>query len=95
MRARWNLPGWRSIPSRLAALVIRIYQVALSPSKVFIFGSTGSCRFHPTCSTYAITALRRHGLLVGGLLTLKRLFRCHPFGPCGFDPVPPRKSETE
>lgn len=49
----------------------------------------GHCRFHPTCSRYALDAYRAHGPLRGTLLTLKRLARCHPWGPHGFDPVPP------
>jgi len=47
-----------------------------------------SCRFQPSCSAYAITALQRYGALKGGWLSLKRIFRCHPWGGQGFDPVP-------
>lgn len=47
------------------------------------------CRYLPTCSEYALTALARHGALAGGWLTLKRLGRCHPWGGSGYDPVPP------
>lgn len=63
-------------------LLVRIYQIAISP----LLGSR--CRFEPTCSTYALTALRRHGVLRGGGLTLRRLARCHPWGGQGYDPVP-------
>ena len=49
------------------------------------------CRFHPTCSTYAIEALNRHGLWRGLWLTARRLSRCHPFNPGGCDPVPSRE----
>ena len=45
------------------------------------------CRFHPTCSKYSYEAFQRHGLARGSILTLKRLSRCHPFHPGGFDPV--------
>ncbi|MBK8016042.1 MAG: membrane protein insertion efficiency factor YidD [Betaproteobacteria bacterium] len=61
---------------------IRLYQVSLSP----YFGQ--GCRFHPTCSCYAIEALERHGVFQGGWLALKRLLRCHPFHAGGHDPVP-------
>ena len=47
-----------------------------------------SCRFQPSCSAYAITALQRYGALKGGWLALKRISRCHPWGGKGFDPVP-------
>jgi len=47
------------------------------------------CRFLPTCSDYALEALRRHGALAGTWLSLRRLSRCHPFGSSGYDPVPP------
>ena len=47
-----------------------------------------SCRFQPSCSAYAVTALRRYGALKGGWLTVKRLARCQPWGGCGHDPVP-------
>ena len=47
------------------------------------------CRFHPSCSRYAVTALRRHGLLRGAALAAWRILRCNPFVPGGLDPVPP------
>ena len=47
------------------------------------------CRFHPTCSRYALEAFAAHGPARGALLTLRRLLRCHPLHPGGFDPVPP------
>ncbi|HZU62780.1 MAG TPA: membrane protein insertion efficiency factor YidD [Novosphingobium sp.] len=47
-----------------------------------------TCRFQPSCSAYAIGALRKHGTIKGGWLALKRLLRCHPWGGHGFDPVP-------
>lgn len=62
--------------------LIRGYQVALSPLL------PSACRFYPSCSTYAIEALERHGALRGGWLTIRRLSRCHPLGGGGYDPVP-------
>ena len=64
--------------------LIRGYQIAISP----MLGP--HCRFHPTCSEYAIQAVERHGALRGGWLAVRRLTRCHPFHPGGLDPVPPR-----
>ena len=63
--------------------VIRAYQLALSP----ILGP--SCRFVPSCSAYAIEAIEVHGAFAGSGLALRRIARCHPFHPGGFDPVPP------
>ncbi len=68
--------------ARLLLLLVEAYQVALSP----LLG--GFCRYEPSCSRYAEEALRRHGALRGGSLTLRRLSRCHPLRPGGFDPVP-------
>jgi uncharacterized protein len=67
--------------ARALQLVIRAYQVLLSPI------SGGACRFTPSCSAYAIEALERHGAWKGGLMALRRVARCHPWGPAGFDPV--------
>lgn len=52
----------------------------------FILG--GECRFYPSCSTYGLQAVRRHGAVHGASLTARRLLRCHPFHPGGYDPVP-------
>ncbi len=49
----------------------------------------GGCRFHPSCSAYAMDAVESHGAVRGGWLALKRIFRCHPWGRAGLDPVPP------
>lgn len=72
--------------ARLLTLLVRGYQVLLSP----YLG--GCCRYQPSCSRYALDALRRHGALRGGWLTLRRLGRCHPLGGMGYDPVPPAKT---
>jgi len=66
----------------LAKLLIRAYQLVLSP----LIGHV--CRFEPSCSRYALEALERYGLLKGGLLAGRRLLRCHPWCDGGFDPVP-------
>ena len=68
----------------LFAAIIRIYQRAVSPLL------PPACRFHPTCSQYALEAVQAHGVFRGAWLTLLRLSRCHPFHPGGHDPVPPR-----
>jgi uncharacterized protein len=68
---------------QLVAGLIRFYRLALSP----LLGPT--CRFHPSCSSYGLEAIERHGTLRGGWLTLRRIGRCHPWHPGGFDPVPP------
>lgn len=62
---------------------IRVYQRFLSP----LLGQ--NCRFHPSCSRYAVEALQTHGALKGTLLGVWRIFRCQPFCKGGFDPVPP------
>lgn len=67
---------------------VRCYRWGLSPAKTFLFGPLGRCRFTPSCSEYALAALRRHGALAGSWLALKRIGRCHPWGGCGYDPVP-------
>ena len=66
----------------LLILPIRVYQLAISPYL------PPSCRHVPTCSQYAIEALRRHGIFRGSILAISRLLRCHPWGSSGFDPVP-------
>lgn len=66
--------------------LIRGYQITLSP----YFGQ--GCRFHPTCSHYAMQALEAHGPLAGLWLTVRRLLRCHPWHPGGIDEVPPPRS---
>jgi putative membrane protein insertion efficiency factor len=63
--------------------LIRFYQKFLSPLK-----KNSCCRFTPTCSAYAIEALKKRGLVIGFILMWIRIFKCQPFGPCGWDPVP-------
>lgn len=71
-------------------LCIRGYQRFISPVLVAIFGP--ACRFEPSCSQYAIEALRVHGVFRGGLYALWRILRCQPFAQGGCDPVPPARS---
>ncbi|QDF99563.1 membrane protein insertion efficiency factor YidD [Azoarcus sp. DD4] len=66
----------------LLIAIFRAYRYAISP----MLGR--NCRFHPSCSEYAIEAVERHGALRGGWLAIKRVGRCHPFHPGGYDPVP-------
>lgn len=73
-----------AVPSKLAVAglvgLIRIYQLSVSP----LLGP--SCRFEPSCSQYMIDALRRYGLLRGAWKGLRRVLRCHPWNPGGYDP---------
>ncbi|HAO21089.1 MAG: membrane protein insertion efficiency factor YidD [Desulfobacteraceae bacterium IS3] len=63
-------------------LLIRAYQLMVSP----LLGP--ACRFYPSCSEYAYQSVEKYGLLKGVFLSLKRILKCHPFHPGGFDPVP-------
>lgn len=67
--------------SRLLIALVLLYRVTLGR----ILG--GQCRFHPTCSQYAIDAIKKHGPWTGGWLAVKRIFRCHPWGGSGHDPA--------
>lgn len=76
-------------PAKLILIgLIKLYQWFLSPLKNALFGATGRCRFVPSCSTYAVEAVRKHGALRGSWLAVRRLLRCHPWGDFGPDPVP-------
>ena len=66
----------------LLILGVRGYQVAIGPLL------PPACRYYPSCSVYAIEALERHGAVKGSWLAIRRILRCHPFHPGGFDPVP-------
>lgn len=71
--------------SRLLVLLVRGYQLFVSPL------IAPRCRFYPSCSAYAVTALQRHGALRGSWLAIRRLGRCHPWNPGGVDHVPPAR----
>ena len=73
----------------LLLLLIRGYRRLISP----LFPPT--CRYHPTCSQYALTAVERFGPLKGSGLAVRRILRCHPFAPGGYDPVPSLESAPE
>ncbi|MGS0682501.1 membrane protein insertion efficiency factor YidD [Shewanella sp. 125m-7] len=73
----------------LATTIIRGYQLLISP----VMGPR--CRFNPTCSYYAIEAIRLHGVLKGCWLAIKRILRCHPLHPGGEDPVPNKKHRCD
>lgn len=68
--------------TRVLLVLIRVYQRVISPYLA------PSCRFYPSCSSYAVEAIGRHGAWRGGYLTVRRLLRCHPFHAGGHDPVP-------
>ncbi|MGI8508786.1 MAG: membrane protein insertion efficiency factor YidD [Gemmatimonadaceae bacterium] len=72
----------RSIGVQLLRAPIRFYQLAISPM------TPPSCRYFPTCSNYALQAMDKYGVLKGGWLATRRILRCHPFRPGGYDPVP-------
>ena len=72
-------------PRQLFMWSIRGYQLAISPML------KPSCRFYPSCSCYAHTAIERYGVVRGFWLGLRRLLRCHPFAPGGYDPVPDKR----
>ncbi|MHC5309318.1 membrane protein insertion efficiency factor YidD [Myroides sp. LJL116] len=63
-------------------VLVRFYQIVISP----LFPP--ACRYSPTCSTYTLQALKKHGLFKGGWLSIKRILSCHPWGKSGYDPVP-------
>ncbi len=69
--------------------LIRLYQ------KTFSNVIPSSCRYDPTCSHYTYEAIQVHGVIKGGWLGLKRIARCHPLGPSGYDPVPPKQLPKE
>jgi len=74
--------------ARLLILPIRFYQRFITPY------TPATCRYYPTCSSYAVTALREHGAVAGSWLTVRRLGRCHPWSDGGIDYVPPSRRRT-
>ena len=78
-----------SVLQTIVLAPIYFYRRFLSPLK-----AAPSCRFTPSCSHYAVDAIRIHGVFYGLFLATVRLLKCHPFHPGGYDPVPPRSSEA-
>ncbi|MFD2907987.1 membrane protein insertion efficiency factor YidD [Flavobacterium ardleyense] len=74
-----SLKQWIVFP---LVLLVRFYQVGISPF------TPATCRYEPTCSTYTLQALQKHGLFKGGWLSIKRIASCNPWGKTGYDPVP-------
>jgi len=72
----------RALPKRALLGAIRFYRRSISPM------FPPCCRFQPTCSQYALEAVEKYGAVKGGFLALKRILKCHPFHPGGYDPVP-------
>lgn len=77
-----TVPEVASIPARIATTLLRLYKRWVSPLL------PPACRFEPTCSVYTCQAIERYGLIKGGWLGVRRILRCHPLHPGGFDPVP-------
>ncbi len=75
-----RLAWFYRLPASGLIQLVRVYQICLSP----IFG--GQCRFHPSCSEYCIGAINKYGAVVGSLRAVRRILRCHPFHPGGYDP---------
>ena len=73
---------------RVLLALLAVYRYAISP----FLGN--NCRFYPSCACYAEEAIDKHGALKGSWLSLKRVLRCHPFHPGGYDPVPPVEKNT-
>ena len=78
----------RHIITKILLGLIKLYQTLISPL------TPSTCRFQPTCSHYAKEAIIVHGARRGSVLALKRLFKCHPWGKSGFDPVPPKNNKN-
>jgi len=89
MDARSLLRVVTQVPGRLLLLVLRAYQLVVSPM------TPPTCRFYPSCSQYAVIAITRHGALKGSWLAVRRVLRCNPWNPGGVDDVPPARPRGE
>ena len=83
-----DAPRPTTLAGRVLALPIIAYRRWISP------GLPARCRFYPSCSAYALEAIARHGAIKGFWLAVRRIGRCHPFHPGGYDPVPPGRTEA-
>lgn len=81
--------GWARFVTGGLRVAVRGYQRFLSPVLRALGGPLAGCRYQPTCSHYFLQAIESHGPWKGSWLGLRRIFRCHPWGGHGYDPVPP------
>lgn len=101
MNDQTSMPRSALLATRKALLKsgLSLYRHVLSPilhsTQRTLTGTTGACRFQPTCSEYAAIAIQMHGLRLGSRIALLRLLRCHPFSRGGFDPVPDSLSGSD
>lgn len=82
MQKSWFIKGFREFFKKFLIILIKIYQVCISP----LFPAC--CRYTPTCSQYALDAIKKYGPIKGSYLAVKRILRCNPFHEGGYDPVP-------
>ncbi|MCL1822096.1 MAG: membrane protein insertion efficiency factor YidD [Prolixibacteraceae bacterium] len=87
MRHIWEI--LKKVLGFIVLFPVYIYKYAISPF------TPASCRYTPTCSTYAIEAVKIHGPYKGTWLAVKRISRCHPWGSSGYDPVPPKEPKKK
>jgi uncharacterized protein len=85
-------PQLRGLRDAGARCLLALYKRVVSPVMHALAGSSGACRFQPTCSEYAAIAIAEYGLLKGTAMALGRVVRCHPLHGGGFDPVPAKHS---
>jgi hypothetical protein len=83
-----------SLRDRSIGFAFGAYKLIFSPLLHAAGAQGAACRFYPTCSEYAATAMTTHGFLCGGWMALRRVARCHPFCKGGFDPVPPARAQN-